>query len=92
MGKGGGGLRKPNALATVACPGDGCALLEQYQCPPHCSGFWDQCTHLRCWEWGRNKKNQKIHGTCLKHEPIEEHVNRTLNIVWSHLPAPTVHP
>mgnify|MGYP002633931408 CR=1 FL=1 len=73
-------------LATVACPGDGCAQLKQFECPPHCSDFGDQCQHRKCIEWNKNKINKRGGGPCMKHEPIQDHVNRTLSIIWPRLP------
>ena len=73
---------RPNHLATVACPGDGCAVMQQFECPPHCTDWESQCGLRRCMQ--RNKKRR---GQCEKHEPIQDHVNRTLSVIWPRLPT-----
>ena len=56
----------------VRCPPD-CGW-EGLQCPPDCSGFKQECPTRFC-----PKKSK-----CA--EPIEHFVNRTLSVVWRHLP------
>ncbi|KAL1523476.1 hypothetical protein AB1Y20_018414 [Prymnesium parvum] len=70
-------------LAVVRCPGEGCALLREFECPPHCSGFVEQCVNRRCLQWGPRR-------SCLRYELIEAFVNRTLHVIWPRLPTPTL--
>ena len=58
----------------VFCPPD--CSWEGLTCPPDCSGWRHECPHRRC------PKNAR----CT--EPIASAVNRTLTVVWQHLPPP----
>lgn len=69
----------------TTCPGNGCALFKQFECPPNCSGFWQKCPQRKCLERGPGK-------VCRKHENVEEVVNRTLKVILPRYPRPTVHP
>ena len=63
----------PRQPGHVFCPPD--CSWEAKRCPGACSGWVNECPHRVC----------PPKGKCT--EPIESAVNRTLGVIWRHMPA-----